>query len=390
MKTMFKNYVIFFLLFWSMVGYAQYPWMLVEDNVKTSKSRDIEVAEKILETLLNQESKFYGNNVEGIYIEGHGAMFTIYGNIISNLSFTRPIILPPSGDNEHYTLSKTTDKPLNVDSLNNALRTQTKEVMKIFITDYAQLLNELKPDDKILLRYVLRNRNDRFLSGVFATRADDLEEKEKEDKQLKEFGAEVMKSEIDDFRTGKLTKAQLEDRIKFTEQVVSTKKDTELELLGSIFHRLYQGDLSETFRLYNDPHYERIEGLGVVYEMNFGRTWGQWAQGTYEFDYTLEAYERAVIGRKGQGQNKEKSDKEETDEEKEWKEKLKNAYPKFIEEFKRNVIEYGRTVRKLPANELLIFKLDLNTCEECDIPDRVEISIKKSVLESYDSNKITM
>ncbi|MBK7873748.1 MAG: hypothetical protein IPJ74_25355 [Saprospiraceae bacterium] len=70
--------------------------------------------------------------------------------------------------------------------------------------------------------------------------------------------------------------------------------------------------------------------------------------------------------------------------------KLTTAYPKFIEEFKRNVIEYGRTVRKLPANELLIFKLDLNTCEDCDIPDRVEISIKKSVLESYDSNKITM
>ncbi|MBK7873747.1 MAG: hypothetical protein IPJ74_25350 [Saprospiraceae bacterium] len=141
MNTNIKNYLLGILVLLTGISYAQ-------DNDRMK--RDIEVAENILSTLMDQEFGLHGNNVEGTYIEGHGAMFTIYGGVLSNLALDRQVILPPTWNEDGvYRLGKTTDKPINLDSLNNALRTKTKEAMKIFITDYAQLLSQPKPDEKV-------------------------------------------------------------------------------------------------------------------------------------------------------------------------------------------------------------------------------------------------
>lgn len=389
MNTQIKCYLLFLLLLIAGFSYAQ-------DADNTRMKRDIEVAENILSTLLNQESNYYGNSVEGTYIEGHGALFTINsGSFISVNGYNKAIVLSTdASQNGVYQLGETTGKSVNIDSLNTALQARIKDVMKTFITDYAQLLSQLKPTEKILIRYTRGNRygdvkvfglTSRLAAVDAQTTVNKDKNKTAPDKTLKELSAEIMKASVDDYRSGKLTKAQLEQKIKYSEQNVTDKKETDLELLSSIFHRLYQDDLSETFRLYSDPSYEKIEGLGVIFTMNFGgRFFGRAA---YSYSFSTRAGDR--VWSSSPSQNKKKSDKEEEDDS-DWQKKIEESYPDFLETFKQNMIEYGRTVHTLNADELLIFKLDLMNCDDCDIPAAVELSVKNSVLEDYDKNKISI
>ncbi|MFN7119961.1 MAG: hypothetical protein ACK4TA_24415 [Saprospiraceae bacterium] len=374
MNMKIKYYSLFLFILLANFIYAQ------EANNDRMK-RDIEVAENILATLLKQNVGFgFISNVEGTYIEGHGAMFTIgSGGVVMT---GNDVLISGYGSVLDLRDGSKKKVPLDQDSLRTATQNNLKNVMKVFLTDYAQLLSQLKNNEKVLLRYGARHN---FGSNVIAlSRTNIFTASESDENPQKELTAELSKAVLDDFRSGKLTKAQLEQKIKYTEQSITNKKETDLELLSSIFHRLYQNDLSETFRLYGDPSYEKIEGLGVIFNMNFGSFFGK---ANYSYSFSTKAGSTVWSASPGQGQNKNKSEEEEISD---WQQKMEEAYPDFLETFKQNMIEYGRTVRNLNADELLIFKLDLMNCEDCDMPKEVELAVKKSVLEDYDKNKITL
>jgi len=340
--------------------------------------RDIEVAENILATLLKQDGSWgFSNSVEGTYIEGHGAMFTI-GNGLHIISGEDVVIF---GYGQSYDLksSGTTKKAqstsINRDSLQTAVFNKVKNAMKTFLTDYAYLISQLKPNEKILLRYGAANKfggaATTFYSASLATTASS------EKNLQKELTAEVTKATLDDFRNGKLTKAQLEERIKFIEQTAGNERDTELELLSSILNRLYQNDLSKTFDMIGQPSYEKVEGLGAIFNMRFGLLTREVGNNMIYYLRDSDLVTQLRI--------REKNEHNETS-----KEDLKKRYNEFLADFSKNVIEYGRTVKALGTNDLFIFKLDMSACPECGIPDKIELSIKKSVLEEYDKNKITL
>ncbi len=377
MNTQFKNYVMICLLLLAGTGYAQNV-----DN--TRMKRDIEIAENILSTLISQESNSrMGNSVEGTYIEGNGVLFTIGGSSFYTLSYGQGlsvngyVIAPaPRAKGQGQQVTKNT---INRDSLNDKFYADIKKVMQTFITDYAYLISQLQPTEKVLIRY---GQNGQFSNFVLAGTPKAWGFNTDEDNNStppKELTAEITKTNLDEFRSGKLTKAQLEQRIKFTEKTSTAKKDAELELLSSIFNRLYQNDLSETFRIFGNPSYEKIEGIGAVFNLNFGRFFGA--------DRAYALYSR--LGIRSENKVETTTSKPEPTEA-ENLQQIKADYPKFMEGFKQNVIEYGRTVQNLAANELLIFKLNLPECADCGIPESVEVSVKKSVLEEYNKNKITL
>ncbi len=368
MNISLKHYIMIAFLFTMGIITAQNERM----------TRDIEVAENILATLMNQGSNIrLGNSVEGTYIGGHGVLFTIGGSGIFSYSLSTSGVI--SGQGKTYNLKgQVLDKEVNPDSLNEVAFTNMKNVMKTFITDYAQLLSQLKPNEKILLRFSPNRLLNRFMVAGAAQIVFPGSDEEKSDVP-KELTAEITKSAIDDYKSGKISQKQLEERIKFSEKTGTAKKDAELELLGSIFNRLYQGDLSNTFHMLGQPNYEKIEGLGAIFDMRFGAfAKGFGKNRIYYFD----------SGDRVRGFKQEKEEAEKTDEEAE--ENMEARYDEFMDSFKESVIEYGRTVKNLTTNELLVFKLDLSSCPDCEIPRKVEVSVKKSVLEDYDSRKISL
>ena len=67
---------------------------------------------------------------------------------------------------------------------------------------------------------------------------------------------------------------------------------------------------------------------------------------------------------------------------------VEELYPLFIDQFKKQLIEYGRTLKGLDKDEILMFKIRLTQCQGCSIPTTVTASVKQSVLEDYERQKI--
>src|ERR1700754_732404 len=78
------------------------------------------------------------------------------------------------------------------------------------------------------------------------------------------LSVEATKADLTSFRQGKITRDQLMAKIKVINTVSSEKSEPDMELLSSIFNRLYQADLSKTYYVQGNPYYERLTDFGAI------------------------------------------------------------------------------------------------------------------------------
>ena len=71
-------------------------------------------------------------------------------------------------------------------------------------------------------------------------------------------------------------------------------------------------------------------------------------------------------------------------------EHVEKLYPLFVSSMKDNIIQYGRTIKSLDADELLILKIVLTKCDGCSMPKKIQFSVKQSVLADFNSGKISL
>ena len=352
--------------------------------------RDIEVAENILKTLVRQQfdrqRMFFGFEVDGSYQEGFGVTFRFPAD------FTTPITFAIAGDvgevmwldgsPRGYSYSVTTPSrtereaeekakdeadrvrlkakaaqsraSLNTDSIRQVYNEKLVSAAKDFLIDYGDLISQLGPNEKI----VITNRGDQprvwvnqFLSSPKRTH----------------LSIEIAKGDIVAHKQGKLTRDQALKKINVvnTESVDAVEPD--LELLSSIFNRLYRSDLSNTFFTDEGIYFERLKDFGAVYYMRVYSS--NQLPNTNLFNMPtarLNEVDQAARDKK-----------------------VKELYPAFEKDIKENIIEYGRTVKSLGDNESLIFNVRLTKCEGCGIPSSIELTVKGSVLKDYASGKVT-
>ena len=352
--------------------------------------RDIEVAENILSTLLKQQydkRSFFPIEVSGSYRAGYGVTFTM-PNVQSNIffnTFDGPgsfggfdtdgiTIIETSPENDaaqiadgqrknnraivrggaaRAPLAKKGNSKVERDSVKDESSHRTTKAAKDFIADYGDLIGQLAPTERI----IITNRSeggDRMWFGNFENQANNS------------ITVEGLKSDILQYKQGKMTREQLMAKIK----VVNSERDTELqpdlELLASIFNRLYRSDLSKTYFTQENTYYERLKDFGVIYHMQVYSSNQQdeyrWAMPTV----SLEDVDQATRDKK-----------------------VKELYPLFTKSIKEDILEYGRTLRSLKDDENLIFDIRMTRCRGCGIPSSLEYTIKYSVLKDYAVGKIT-
>lgn len=227
-----------------------------------------------------------------------------------------------------------------------------KNAMKLFLADYADLIGQLKPEHKIMISSA-GNRWD--FGGISIGTSGG-----------RKIAAEITKKDIIDYKSGKISRTQLMDRIVMTETEKNPKKETDLELLSSIFRRLYKPDLSDTYYIADPLSYERLTNFGVIYKLRM-------------YSSTSDGRGRHRITTLGlSGLSDEERDK-----------KVEELYPKFEADLKQNILEYGKTLKSLQEDEILMFKVKLTQCKGCDMPKNLDVSIKQSVLVAYNAGKLS-
>jgi len=347
--------------------------------------RDLEIAENILQTLSNSEgNRFYSsNNTESSYIPDYGVIFS-YPNysfhvlrtlkeskgeyIIAGQASGNVVIAPPPPDvnTSSYSYSAEND---DCDGCKEELKEKLKEKLEkgqqkleeifkeqatIFLVDYADLISQLKPSDRIMITSKSKNSPVVWM--------DDF------DKNRQSTGrtAEILKSDLIAYKQGKSSREATIGKIKFASTVKDEKVERDLELFGSIFAKLYDSDMSSTY--YSSSHrinYERLDNFGAIYNM------------------------RVYSSSQDNGRHTIRTTRESGLTQEERNQKVNAMYPEFERSIKENILDYGRTIKSLKPTEMLMFKIRLTECKGCEMPRSIEVSVKANILSEYGFGKIT-
>lgn len=376
--------------------------MYAQNTPDERMERDIQVAENVLGTLVKQQfekNMIIPVDVQGSYRSGFGVTFSLPNFSFFPMNYLMaprapraPGVQVYSGQGGGYTYSIQTDEEGDVVSeefsgdleeaeeiANKAkrdaeveshrklsgrgsvstteptktdkdLKEQNKlliEAAKTFLADYSTIISQLKPEERI----VITNRGTESGNRYWRFMGDE-----------KRFflSVEANGADIKQYQTGKLSREQFLGKINVVESEVEAERIQDLELLSTIFDRLYQSDLSATFFTDGSTYYERLKDYGAIFYMQVFSS-NQMDRGY--FSMPTQRVDRIS--------------------EEERNKKVTELYPTFEKELKENILEYGRTIKSLKPTEVLVFNVRLTKCKECGIPSSVEITTKASVLSDY-------
>lgn len=382
MKIKMKNLIVVSLTLLSIISLSQDK----EERIR----RDIEVAENVLSTLIRQQmerkSSFWPVEVKGSYTPGFGVTLRIpYENstmafAFSTEEFRGPSLWAPEAEGgdvvirngngatiiERRATGEAPEKKMDKEKLKTKRTSERDSVRsiyseklllasKIFLADYGDLIG-LEPNEKILITTKSdRDRNHSFsYSGDYKT------------PKRKIMSVEAVKSDLAQYKQAKISREQLMAKFKVVNSELNDEMQPDLELISTIFSRLYRSDLSKTFFMEGAPYYERMKDFAVTYFMQvFSSNAGDYNRFTMP-TVGLEDLDQAARDKK-----------------------VKELYPLFEKDMKDNMLEYGRTISSLKDDELLIFDVTLTKCTGCGIPSTIELSVKASVIKDFGSGKIS-
>lgn len=386
-----------------------------KDIDRERMNRDLEVSKSIIKTLLNSEGISGRVNVEASYIHGFGVIFTLPSPRIITRGFDNNVmVFPPDGNIVMYDslpgwiekrqfendsaiyqfrskgYSGSYDKAAR-DADAEALRESIRETARVaadaarkameearkaierergrgnlygsavvsrsgadyekiaraFFADYGDLIAQLKPQDKIVFRVESPLQNQWAI----------------DDSPNTGLRAEVSKADVSAFKQGSLSKEDFDARIIINSD--KARRANDLEVFGSIVHKFFGRELSNTFFVDCIPGYEWLEGYGVIYSID---TYSSFVRGR---DYIFPTQGQKTVDATGR------------------QELVESLYPKFREDMVNFVLDYGRTLRSLPDNEKLHLKIKITECKGCKVPDYLEIVANISDFRKFDQQKIS-
>ncbi len=388
MKQLMKRVVVMWAMTSSFMAAGQAK---VNDQ---RMDQDIEVAENILGTLARQQfgrRNFFPIEVNGTYLPGYGVTFRLPQGSAFNLYMMKssdmaPAIVGgvgqgssysysygvsttlPEGNEEMIARDKSekdrttirskspgTGRKINSDSVNASNDKKFLEIARGFLADYGDVISQLRPEEKI----IITNRSEEFGDFEFKWRGGMGQGRSM-------ISAEAKRDDIIQLKMGKITRDQFLSRLTVVNTEPSDKLDPDLEVLSSMFSRLYRQDLSKTYYTEGEVSYERLKDYGVVY---FMRVYSSNQEDDNRWSMPTLAMENVSTPERDK--------------------KVKELYPKFESDLKDNLIEYARTLRSLKDDEQVVLNVKLTKCVGCGIPASLEVSVKNSVLKDYGSGKIT-
>lgn len=339
--------------------------------------RDIEVAENVLATLIKQEfqqaTTFFGLDVKGSYQPGYGVTFRVptdqsmpFVISIGGNELRRATVIaeddgyrysinaepPPAPEPEAEISLRDRAEVREAERADSARVNFNERIINAaqnFILDYGDFLSQLQPGERI----IVTNQGERHHFFPF------------QPGKRTRISVEGTRVDVAAFRQGKLTREQALKKLAVVNTEALDAKDPDLEMLSTIFSRLYRPDLSKTYFVEGNVYYERLKDFGTIFYMQMVSSVERGPNRFLMPTLGLENLDQATRDKK-----------------------VAELYPAFEKEMKENILEYGRTVKSLKGDEQLIFNIALTRCKGCDIPSTLELGIETSVLQDFAAGKI--
>jgi len=370
---------------------------------KDRMERDIDIMEKVLNELF--KTSISGNRLRGVhlssdrraqgsYVPGYGVLFIApaYSNLLSGKSSyvysyskgsgATAVVAGSRGANTVYVRSDEEEKTKGEkdkadkgetasagrsrnarstgDSLLQAHAELVTNNLRDFLANYADAIGQLSPGDRVMIIYNENARNSNHY--VTISGCDDCLTR-----TMPRISAEVKREDLTAFRSGKMNRRELDSRIRVNQENPGKESYAEYKVFAGILESLYPVSQDVPYRVQNIG-YHFLPSFGVIYLMDM----------SLRSRSEMHGY---VSGRGGEGVSKAQADSAQV--------RLRNeAYEQFKKDIRETVLDYGRTLRNLSADQVILLSVALPTCGSCRVPARADVSVKKSVLEAYETSKM--
>ena len=362
--------------------------------------QDIEVMEGILNQMFFRN---YKNNlgkkeqVSGNYLPGFGLIFKIprYESYFLGPNVSDDIFAVIADENSQLIMGKNIFSENKMDSIQKASNNHFKETVQSFFIDYGDLIGQLGVDDNILIVFGsnTNKQSNNFINNPFIL------------KRLKDGGVEKIKpgskitaqvsfNDILNYKRGKINERQFVQNIRFSEKSLHQIEDQEFIILTSIFEKIY-GHHAGSFGNNQPIGFERVEGLGVIYEMSL-RGWSANPDKlptlyiTSDVEGEEDKKDQKIVNSTTKDYIQNSVTKDYIQRINDLKKQQNEVYQEFKTKLKQNLIKYGKTLKSLENDEILMLATKLSDCFGCEKPEKLNLIVKASVLKDYDQRKITL
>lgn len=268
-------------------------------------NRDLEIMQGILDNLLAPSKPmlaFSNGGARGLYFDGYGVVFQIdlggsrlmdvvrlrMGNefaLAKELAEQakasakvwegKPISVPPVPDEGPVIVDATTGLFLTKADLTAGKRIELLEERTIeFLRDYADAIGQIKPTDRIT---ILANFEHTY--GFFAVHLRGAENVEKSPSGL---NITAKKSDIVDFRKGKIDEKTFRNRVTFHKRLDSKQKNRNIDIMANILNTALNRKHRGEFRMDSKNRGIYLDGLGALFFIR-GYLLGERDVITYEY-----------------------------------------------------------------------------------------------------------
>ncbi|MFY0684729.1 MAG: hypothetical protein JXR20_09260 [Balneola sp.] len=358
------------------------PLALAQNFDANRMNRDIKIMENILGEMFktynknNQNSRAtfsFGNingsdNVRGTYLPGFGIIF--------NVKHSTGLVIMESASNSssmqsfYYSSESSSEGDPEVNKEN------IQDRIIEFLKDYASTIGQLKPNENVMVIYGSKPSHS-FPALVVRSTNDKTEVQEKREK-LPVISGSVAKKDLDDYRSGKINASNFENKVKTAS--TTDKEYLDLKVMSNIFETALRDQDEESFRLSGNVNYLLLDNFGAIFNMDASFSSSNRFFDTYS-GFTISGSYVATQSRQA---NEEAIKKEET----EHLAKVNDAYKKIKTNLKEYLVDYGRTVSSVTSDQYILTTVNIRG-RYTDIPERIDVQLKKSVLDQLDKGSIT-
>lgn len=361
------------------------PLSFAQDFDANRMNRDIKIMENILDELFKTDisgpsvkgstriMSFGGTSsgTTGAYIPNYGIIFRV-PHIISAAQIASVSVDQNSKDSKitfYYNSDEgSSDKGISEEAVVNRISE--------FLRDYASAITQLQSDENIMVIYGSKGGSN--MPVYFSIRGD------RKVSELPIVSVSAKKRDIDAYRNGKINDSSFKDRVKVSETNNSDHLD--LKVMGNILETAFGESSNEMFQISGKPAYLALDNFGVLFTMNVRHNRTS-AMGSIVFH---DDEVRNVVRASGI-QKLDVLSPEEAEEKR--AEQAEQAHASF-EQLKIDVmdylIDYGRTLSSVSSDEFILLTINiLSNRWDDEIPSRLDIQLKKSVLERLERGAIS-
>lgn len=404
-----KNKFLIRLLFWQII-FLSIILVPMSSFAQSSKinwdrmNRDLEIMQGVLDNLLAPSKPmlaFSNGGARGLYFDGYGVVFQIdlggarlmdvvrlrMGNefeLAKELSEQakarafegKPVSVAPISDEGPVIVDAITGTVLTKEDLTTGKRIELLEERAIeFLRDYADAIGQIKPTDRIT---ILANFEHTY--GFFAVHLRGAENVEKSPSGL---NITAKKSDIVDFRKGKIDEKTFRNRVTFHKRLDSKQKNRNIDIMANILNTALNRKHRGEFRMDSKNRGIYLDGLGALFFIR-GYLLGERDVITYE--YYLGKYLK-------EQEEMQASRVKTTTKSKKPEERIKESIKEFKDELVELVGDYGHTLRTLKPTEYVVVNINFRDnwrAHFLESPQQVILKVRKQDLDRYDRGELTL